>query len=1626
MGSIAPERTPDEVAAFLFGDPDEAVEAPSPEDTQFPSDDRPTSALRPGAELGRYRLLFELGRGGMGVVYRALDHKLGREVALKVLLVAGRVDKEALDRFQREALAAAAMDHPNIIKVLDVGRLEAGEEGFPFYTMELLQGEDLGFAIARGRITPREAVEVTRQVALALAYAHGRGILHRDVKPHNVFLRASESRPSHAAGGPEAPTIASTKRPSTTTRATIHRKEETIHAFLLDFGLAKLTEHDFASGFGESDGKETVASLTRSGEILGTPVYMPPEQVRSARHLDSRADVYALGATLYHALTGRPPFEQTTLAELLEAVQQADPRSPATVNPQLDADLETLCMKCLAKEPAHRYATAEDLAEDCARYLAGEELVARPVGLLGRLWRKARRNRQVARLAIGLGVAVLALVGLVLHYAVFPALRASAARARAEEEREARLRNAEAELAACRAAVERRDVGSAEAAAKRIIDAYTPYAEREPDLPVAEAHVELARIRSGQGDSREALVEFYRAFERVVGTSRAAPALVRIGEHLWAMEEVERAQGVFARALDERPDEASRFRAQWGLVRCLAGRSEFEEARSMIEGLIGSPHALAGDRESMKRLHGFLCIVTPSVEVPVSLHDYDVGDLDGDGKPELVALSADGRSVVVGRLAGGRFEELNRTTVLDGGAYGLSEVAVLDVDGKAGCEVVVGGGVPGTGPGGGEGTVALLAMEGGSLRVRGRAPIAADLRGRPFAAADLDGDGARELVVGTSWYDRAVLVFRVSAEGLAPGARIEAGGDVWGVVTRDADGDGLPEVWAFVGPWGAYDILCVEYEPARKAFAVRSRTPFGRETTLDAAGRGDSVLAGLLWTEDSLRPLAERQGRARVEERYRAPGAYEVRFRADLTPDPIPIWRLPWPAGRPVGGYATELSGPDGRFAWTSATGLGGAGAGPDEDRGVIRVFSDESGAWTLLAAIRTTSRTYSYARAHDLDGDGDSELVVELPGIEGATGRIGALRVFGLGGVDATVRASPSQAAVSAAQLPPPAGSRALLAAREAERLGLDDEAARKCQEVVDRPETQEDLEEAALGLLRALARLGKVPEAAGAASASASRYPHLRLPLQRALLASADEAGQWSIALAAARDLSTAPGLPQAEARELADRVRRLGQLANPAPVVEVGAESFLACDLLATSPLFAERGDHGLLRVCSGTDTDDGLFVPLTYDGSALRVAADVTPDRHDWETNLEIGLATGEPWAPALLKTRHNVEGRDLPRPSKLICAFFESSGDTYEPIRRWVCTGCLSGARRTDWAHDLEAPPGARSRVVLEYAPHQRIVRCRVTLQEPSKEASGGLTHAFVDDERIFLAVLARGIAGMPGRWGDFRIEGLRLDAGSPNVRRASYAPCRAADLLLLANGRWIQGRTGEARGLYDRAIEAADLESALAAEMTKRGLPSDLEARWAERFVKWVAVDARLWRGLLRASLDDAEGAQEDLDAALARNEGRVARLLLNSALPLRGRRKEAGEVRRCLMRRGGFDERSELREFGEGFLGMPGGADLVASLLLDQGFEVRPGLIVDAVEGEAPLAEGDRILSYDGQGVREFAVFRNAQSAAREAGKRTITVVVLRRGGTHRAEIDPAAVTIRAREGWEIVAKPR
>ena len=359
-----------------------------------------TGALR---WIGDYELLEEIARGGMGIVYRARQISLNRQVAVKLMRDSGLANPEEVRRFRVEAMAAAKLKHPNIVAIHEVDE----DQGQQYFAMDLIEGTNLAQRTGEGSLAPVQAAALVATVADAVQHAHEQGVLHRDLKPSNVLIDAS--------GKP----------------------------FVTDFGLARPLDTD--------------SDLTMTGQILGTPGYMPPEQATGKGSVGPAADIYSLGAMLYHLLTGRAPFVGGTSTETLRHVLDQEPVSPQLLNPEVPRDLASVCLKCLSKRPSDRYASAFDLGADLRRFVRGEPTLARPTGQTERLWRWCQRKPALAATSSALLlVGAIGLVGILVQWR-----RAEA------ESLKFQFRSYVADMDLANRAVHENDLGAAQALLRR-------------------------------------------------------------------------------------------------------------------------------------------------------------------------------------------------------------------------------------------------------------------------------------------------------------------------------------------------------------------------------------------------------------------------------------------------------------------------------------------------------------------------------------------------------------------------------------------------------------------------------------------------------------------------------------------------------------------------------------------------------------------------------------------------------------------------------------------------------------------------------------------------------------------------------------------------------------------------------------------------------------------------------------------------------------------------------------------------------------------------------------------------------------------------------------------------------
>ena len=510
-----------EAAELPRGSTTDGAESSDPDPTQ--PQYRISQAPAAGTHVryfGDFELTGEIARGGMGVVYRARQLSLNRPVALKMILAGALASADDVLRFRNEAEAAANLDHPNIVPVHEVGL----HEGLTYFSMKLIDGASLAERLSEYTSDPRAAAKLLATIARAVHHAHQRGVLHRDLKPSNILIDRQ--------GQPH----------------------------VSDFGLAKRVEAD--------------VELTRSGAVVGSPPYMAPEQTTGRRGaITTATDVYGLGAVLYAMLTGRPPFRADSVLETIEQVRQREPEPPSGINHRVARDLQTVCLKCLDKDPERRYGSALELAEDLDRWLDGRPIAARRVGPTARAWLWCRRNRLVAGLSASLAVlAVLAILGSMIGIVV---LR--------------RQRDTARNLAAAVDTQRRKADARAHDARQAVDEMYTEVAQKWLDSQTG--------LEPVQRDFLEKALRFYDSFSREQGTDpavrqatarayrRVGDIRLRLGRHAEAETAYDQAQSLLGPLALAAPDREDLLREQadilnnLGVLRAKLGRvSEAETA----------------------------------------------------------------------------------------------------------------------------------------------------------------------------------------------------------------------------------------------------------------------------------------------------------------------------------------------------------------------------------------------------------------------------------------------------------------------------------------------------------------------------------------------------------------------------------------------------------------------------------------------------------------------------------------------------------------------------------------------------------------------------------------------------------------------------------------------------------------------------------------------------------------------------------------------------------------------------------------------------------------------------------------------------------------------------------------
>ena len=1132
----------------------------------------------PRRAFGRFVIVSELGRGGMGIVYKAWDDSLGRLVALKLLHA--DADATAVERFHREALAVARVRHPSIVSVHDAGLIA----GRPFLAMDFIDGAPLDKRI--GSAPPLDharRIEIVREVARAVHHAHEKGIIHRDLKPQNIMLDGAS------------------------------------HPYVMDFGLALV--------------RGAQRGITRTNATLGTPSYMPPEQVEGGGEVDARSDVYALGATLYHVIAGRPPFVGPTDVSVITAVLTKDPVPLSNFNRRALGDLDTIAARCLEKSPERRYATAADVAEELERYLHGRPILARPLGLVARTGRRLRRN---AAASAACAVAVLALV----FGVAAPRLRADLERRRhaatlerasaAAREHAATVRaqalsklaEAEARIAATSDAPELAAVASralsavsaleAEKAVREELRAKAASAASDAEPLELDAAAEQAlpalgrpgllagasrlaarayrkRAASSSPEEARALVaaatrEGARAYRADPAGVDGAGAFLEVAEGLLQKNDWRRALDIFA-TLSSRPlDEGLRARANLGAARALLAVGELAAARARLARARASGKLDAASTT----VERWVSAVADRLAAPLSAPRPGFGlirrSAPGEGPPDRV-LALEGDELVVRSLdASGTQSEVARAKL-----FGKDHRSLVAFRGPEGELLATIASTP-------KPALQFYKLAGDAeLQAVGSIDLGNFEAASVVAAGDLDGDGRDELV----------LFVRVPNE---PFQRprvlvlLDPLGKVRAVPLDDKVGvcDGYEVAFARLSGLAAPASLIVN----------ASKWQGFRLHVFDASGGGIA--------ETFHRALGEPMGLRVVREGdrdYALVGANREQFsdaapELDASPDlgsdtPDAIWRLSRREGsgcdleplhtRP---FADRLTGwirllavgvvPGYRKAFVAHQ------SGPELRGGrsaeqVVFVLP-EPGLPPVWVGLGPDGCFTSLGALPDLDGDGEPEITLGTPR--------GLVLSFSSG------RAPPPPKVDER----PPAEASPLDVGLDLLACGEPAEACAQLEALIARPETNaSDRSRARLARARALSLMGDHEEARRGFLELADAEPRWRKEALLLASTAAEEHGSFADAIADLDRLVSSESLPPEDEVEVHRRKRRLGAFTSLTAKLAIDRDSAETFPFELDQPLLVRRGEHGI-RLWGATPRERLLHLPLSLTKSeALRFRA-----------------------------------------------------------------------------------------------------------------------------------------------------------------------------------------------------------------------------------------------------------------------------------------------------------------------------------------------------------------------------------------------------------------------------------
>ena len=1162
--------------------------------------------------FGRYPVLREIGRGGMGIVYLAQDPTLNRPVALKVLRREISQRNRAEHRFQREIEALLSIQHPNVVRLLDCGEVE----GALYFAMDYVEGHSLEQLIREGRIGLQDMVDLTVRVAEALDACHEKGLLHRDIKPANILV--------DVRGNP----------------------------YLTDFGLALDEAQD--------------TRITQSGTLVGTPAYLAPEQTTTGEgNVDPRSDVYSLGVVLYEGLTGQLPYRAYSLMEMLRRIVNDRPQPMRKLRSDIPADLEAVCMTALEKDPRIRYQTAKALAEDLKRVTRGVAIHARPQGAAMRLRLLLRRHGRGGAAAL----ALIALTALVTHYWITPPAngprppedtRSSAADAAAQKE-DTVLQL----LETARVALSQGDLELAHRATLEVREASAagPLASTAAAL-LARIYLERSQRLAGEttdaGSSHEQAAELAHAWR---AAEAAGPAGIeqRVTAQTGLAQVAERrglfplAELLFRQASQEASDEPL-ARARLYQSRAFLAMGNYADAAYLAQMIIDGSWLDPNERleaASIRTLGGALATRHPLGPPGTQGIPRAAVCLDGCGRPEILVTKGGQLSIVkaaqIDPDSGLVLDPATRMDLepLPPEAGVVSSVACADLNGDGRLEIVVGtktrdpvydGGV----------FIFQRPRDTNSYKLVMKIPLNAHVN--RVAVADLGNDGRLEVLAAATDYRRVLWVIPIQRRRgteLTMLDLVQQNTNVYDLLVADVNGDGAQDLLAGRGPFNGYDLhvwtnLNPDAAVPRPQWQQDEHSlRLGLVDSLASLGRASNqtlVVATAVRWYSAIEEFEEVTGETvpghagiDVISFDRASGAPIHLQRQVLRPRDK---ASPHEKVGPLQVLRCGENGSDFLLAWRSEPAENGRKAqasiwaAPIDPAGIDATIAGAKDQPPLGEALRVGGEE---VRGHgitvDLDDDGDDELVVATGDGPMILGMAGA-KASPPPGASATTLVERLHIDTSATA---DTHARKVATAACLMELGLHEQAAAELGPLVANPPEGRTGSLALELAARAEAALGRLERSREIFEHLADEYPERAVYALGQSARILEDAADYPRALEVWRRLLDEQAMSQSEDEELRARVTRLAALVATKPTIHLASGEDPAPVYASQARLFPWK-NHDSLSAKLHASSADWAATPVTWQGGPIVLDGWLRVDGTAWNSRISIGL-TGQPPGPA---------------------------------------------------------------------------------------------------------------------------------------------------------------------------------------------------------------------------------------------------------------------------------------------------------------------------------------------------------------------------------------------------------